>query len=194
MPDAGSTVIISTAGSYAIAMANAEAVGSFVLNAAGATINDSSGQVFSVGSSMTLTAGSFALSSGSQIQAAGAFKLSAGGTLQGNGGTDQITASSITLAGLTSVSSGILGLNGGGSIGGTLSGSGTLEMSSGSYALQRCGRHRRHAGAARQWGDARHQHGHHADGRAAADPGRHAERGQGGADLERPARDRPGRA
>ncbi len=136
VPDATSAVNIAAAGSYIIQMANAESVASLVLNAAGAEINDTSGQIFSVGTSMTINAGTFALSSGSQIlETGGTLKEAAGGMLLANGGNNQITAGTITLAGMTQVTSGILGLNGSGTLGGTLTGSGTLELGSGTFAL-----------------------------------------------------------
>ena len=135
VPAGGNDVVIAAAGSYIIQMVNAESVASLVLNAAGAQINDTSGQVFSVGSSMTIMAGTFALSSGSQITATGILREAAGGTLTGGGGNNQVTAGTITLAGRTQVTSGILGLNGGGTLGGTLSGAGTLELGAGTFAL-----------------------------------------------------------
>jgi len=136
VPTSGDAVTIAAAGTYIIQMANAESVASLLMNAFGAEINDTSGQIFSVGTSMTVTAGTFAMSNGSQIlETGGTLKEAANGELLATGGNNQITAGTITLAGRTQIVSGILGLNGGGTIGGTLTGAGTLELGSGTFAL-----------------------------------------------------------
>ena len=135
VPGAADAASIFAAGTYVVTMANAESVGSLTLNAAGATLLDSSGQNLTVGTSLLVNAGLFSIQNGGQIVGPGAtVKLGAGGTLLAGAGNAQITVSSVALAGTVSVA-GTLGLNGGGTVGGTLNGVGTLEFGTGSFAL-----------------------------------------------------------
>ncbi len=128
VPQSTDTVTIAATGTYTLTITAAEAAASVTLAAAGATLADSSS--LAVGTAMLVSAGTLALSSGGSVTG-GTLTVSNLGSLLATG-ADSIS-SAIADTGAIDVASGMLSLTGGGSLGGTLSGAGTLVLGGGTY-------------------------------------------------------------
>ena len=140
-PSSGDTVTIADTGSYTITInGGADGCGTLLLNAAGATLVDASPEFFTVSQALTIKAGTFEVMGDTQVSGntAGTFTLSSGGTLLAGTGGGDVSFKSVNVGGLISLGTNVLALdefNGGtGSLGGTISGTGTLRAT-GSYML-----------------------------------------------------------
>jgi hypothetical protein len=127
VPGSGDAVTIAASGNYTITISSAQAANSLLLNAGGAELLDTAS--LSIGTSFTETAGFVVLQAGSitggkMSIASGAFLSSAGESSMG---------ATFTSTGEIDVSAGTLALNTGGSIAGTLDGSGQLALYGGTF-------------------------------------------------------------
>ena len=133
VPGASSAVSISVAGSYTVTIDNAAAALSLTIDDAGATVADRAGGTLTIGTLLDLMAGTLALSQGGAVTG-GTISVAAGATLL-SAGNDAIDSAVINL-GLLKVSSGELTLDGGGTLGGLVSGHGTLALAGGTFVSQ----------------------------------------------------------
>jgi hypothetical protein len=127
VPGSGDAVTIAASGNYTVTISSAEAANSLVLNASGAELLDTSS--LSIGTSFTETAGFVILQAGSII--GGKMSIAAGASVASAGASSMSAA--LTSNGEIDVSTGTLILSQGGSIAGTLDGSGTLALSGGTF-------------------------------------------------------------
>ena len=130
VPGSASDVIVGVAGSYTVTINASDAAHSLTINNATATVADDAGML-TLGTKLSVTAGSFALSNGGVVSG-GTVAVGSGGTLLSSGSND--ISSVLTNSGLLSIISGTLELDGGGAIGGTVSGAGTLDLTAGTFA------------------------------------------------------------
>jgi hypothetical protein len=84
VPGAATDVSIAATGTYTVTISAAEAAHSLSINAAGATVSDNSS--LTIGTTLTLSAGTFALGSSGDL-AGGTVKVGSQGHVQLNGGT-----------------------------------------------------------------------------------------------------------
>ncbi len=129
VPGATNDVTIGVSGNYTVSITTEDAAHSLTIGNAGVTVADNAGGL-ALTTKLSLNAGTFALSNGGGVSG-GTFAIAAGATLLSSG-TNTIS-SAVTDAGTVTLSDGVLELTGGGSLGGTLSGLGTLQLGGGTF-------------------------------------------------------------